>query len=151
MSEKEREEKLFQGIQSTNGLKARAGAKKADGTALTVAIQENAIKKTFDKRFAIPLDFDFFKDPVYPYGHKEDLIIKIELNSSEKIILCTGDTSATYKLSYISLEYDAIFDEPYATSIGEMYTGTTSIPYSKVTSIHYQTLSGKKALPGRLT
>ena len=41
------------------------------------------------------------------------------------------------------MEYDAIFDEPYATSIGEMYTGTTSIPYTKVTSIHYQTLSKK--------
>ena len=41
------------------------------------------------------------------------------------------------------LEYDAIFDEPYATTIGEIYTGTTSIPYTKVTSIHYQTLSKK--------
>ena len=37
----------------------RVGAKKADGTALTVTTQENAIKKTFDKTFAIPLDFDF--------------------------------------------------------------------------------------------
>ena len=46
-------------------------------------------------------------------------------------------------ISDILLEYDAIFDEPYATSIGEMYTGTTSIPYNKVTSIHYQTLSKK--------
>ena len=102
--------------------------------------QENAIKETLDKRFAIPLDFDFFKHPVYPYGLKEDLIVRLELNSSEKVILCTGDTSGTYKLSDISLEYDTIFDEPYATSIGEMYTGTTSIPYTKVTSIHYQTL-----------
>ena len=55
----------------------------------------------------------------------------------------TGDTNARYKLSDISLEYDAIFDKPYATTIGEMYTGTTSIPYTKVTSIHYQTLSKK--------
>ena len=31
-------------------------------------MQENAIKNTSDKRFAIPLDFDFFKHPVYPYG-----------------------------------------------------------------------------------
>ena len=31
-------------------------------------------------------------------------------------------TSATYKLSDISLEYDAGFDEPYTTSICEMYT-----------------------------
>ena len=95
--------------------------------------QENAIKKTFDKRFAIPLDFDFFKHPVHLYGLKEDLIVRLELNSSERIILCTGDTSATYKLADISLEYDAIFDKSYAISIGEIYTGTTSIPYTKVT------------------
>ena len=143
LSEKEREKKRFQGIQSANGLKARVGAKKADGTALTMKTPENAIKKTFDKRFAIPLDFDFFKHPVYPYRLQKDLIVRLELNSSENVVLCTGDTSATYKLSDILLEYDAIFDEPYATTIGEMYTGTTSILYSKVTSIHYQTLSKK--------
>ena len=78
---------------------------------------------------------------MYPYGLKEDLIVRLELNSSGKIILRTGDTNTTYKLSDISLEYDAIFDEPYATTIGSMYTGTTSIPYTKVTSVHYQTLS----------
>ena len=110
---------------------------------MTVTTQGNAIKKTFDKRFAIPLDFDFCKHPVHPYSLKEDLIVRLKLNSSERVILCTGDTNATYKLSGISLEYDAIFDEPYATTIGEMYTGTTSIPYTKVTSIHYQTLSKK--------
>ena len=102
------------------------------------------------KTFAIPLDFDFFKHPVYPYGLKEDLIVRLKLNSSEKVILCTGDNSGTYKPSDISLEYDAIFDEPYATTIGEMYARTTSIPYTKVTSIHYQTLS-KKGITGRLT
>ena len=126
-----------------NGLKALLGAKKTDGTALTLTTQENAIKKTFDKRFAIPLDFDFFKHHVYPYGLKEDLVVRLELYSSNKVILCNGDTSATCKLSYISLEYDAIFDEPYATTIGQMYAGTTSTPYTKVTSIHYQTLNKK--------
>ena len=60
--------------------------------------QENAIKKMFDKRFAIPLDFDFFKHPVYPYGLKKRLIVRIELNSAEKVILHTGDTNATYEL-----------------------------------------------------
>ena len=135
LSEKEREEKL-QDIQPVNGLKARLAAKKADSTALTLTTQENAIKKTHDKRFSIPLDFDFFKHPMYPYGLKEDLIVRLELNSAEKVILSTGDTNAAYKLSDISLEYDAMFDEPYATIIGEMYIGTTLIPYSKVTSIH---------------
>ena len=122
---------LPQGIQSANGLKVRLGAKKADGTALTMTTQENAIKKTLDKKFAIPLDFDFFRHPVYPYGLKEDLIVRLELNSIWKVILCTGETSATYKLSNILLEYDAIFDEPYSTTMGKMYNGTTSIPYTK--------------------
>ena len=73
------------------------------------------------------------------------MLVRLELNSSEKVILCTGDTNATYKLSDISLEYDAVFDESYATTIGELYgeTNGTSIPYTKVTSIHYQTLSKK--------
>ena len=99
--------------------------------------QENAIKETFDKRFAIPLDFDFFKHPVYPYGLKEDLIIRLELSSPEKVLLCTGDTNATYKLSDILLEYDAIFDEKYATTIDQIYSGTTSIPYTKVDPLPY--------------
>ena len=84
--------------------------------------QDHAIKNTFDKQFAIPLDFELFKHPVYPYGLKEDLIVRLELNSSEKVILCTGDTSATYKLLDILLGYGAIFDEPYAPSLREIYT-----------------------------
>lgn len=51
---------------------------------ITVTTKENAIKKTFEKRFAIPLDFDFFKHSAYPYREKEDLILRLELNSSEK-------------------------------------------------------------------
>ena len=81
LNKKEREKKLLQGIQPANGLKTRVDAKKVDGTALTMTTQENAIKKILDKRFAIPLDFDFFKHLVYPYGLKEDLIARLELNS----------------------------------------------------------------------
>ena len=33
--------------------------------------------------------------------------------------------------SDISLECDAIFDEPYVTTIGELYSGATSISYTK--------------------
>ena len=146
LSEKEREEKLLQGIQSVNGLKARLGAKKADGTRLTLITQENGIKKTFDKRFAVPLSFNFFKHHVYPYELKEDLIVRLELNSAGKVLLCTGDISATYELSDILLEYDAIFNEPYATVIGKIYNATTSIPYSKVELIHYHTLSKKDTI-----
>ena len=78
LSEKERVEKLLQGIKSANGFRARVGTKKTAGTALKVTTQKNAAKKTFDKRFAMPLDFDLFKHPVYRYGLKEDSIVRFE-------------------------------------------------------------------------
>ena len=62
--------------------------------------------------------------------------------TQEKVIKKTSDKRLYVALD-ISSEYDAIFDESYATSIGQMHTGTTSIPYTKVTSINYQTLSKK--------
>ena len=104
--------------------------------------QENEIKKT-PKTFAISLDFDFFKHPVYPYGLKEDLSITIELNSAKEVILCTGDANAVYKISDIILEYGATFEDLYATSIKEAYIRGMSVPYTKVTSIHYQALPKK--------
>ena len=90
---------MLHGIQSTNGLKAFVGAKKADDTAIIVSTKENAIKKTFVERFTITLYFDFFKHPVYSYGLKEDFIVRIELNFSENKILCNEDIAETYKLS----------------------------------------------------
>ena len=74
------------------------------------------------------LGFDFVKHLVYPLELKEDLIVRLELNSLEKVILCTGDTAATYKLSDIFLQHNGIFDEPFATTVGELYAGTTSVP-----------------------
>ena len=50
----------------------------------------------------LPLDFDFFEHPMFPYKLKEDLFTKFELNSSEKMTLCSVNMTATYKLSGIS-------------------------------------------------
>ena len=43
LSGKEGEKKLLQGMQPAKGLKALLGAKKANGTALTLTTQENPI------------------------------------------------------------------------------------------------------------
>ena len=82
------------------------------------------------------MNFDLFKHRLYPYGFKEYLIAKLELNFSEKVILSSGDTAATYKLSDISLEYDAKFAERYTTARGEFYAETTSISYAQVILIN---------------
>ena len=60
--------------------------------------------------------------------------VRIGLSSSEKVILSSGNTTGTSQLSDISLGYDAIFDEPYAGIISDLYAGTTPIPNTKLTS-----------------
>ena len=65
------------------------------------------------------------------------MIVKLELYSSEKVIMCSDNNAATCKLLDISLEYDVIFNKRHAATIGELYDGIASIPYSKVTSTHY--------------
>ena len=57
--------------------------------------------KKLVKRSAIPSDFDFFKHAVFPYGLKEDLIVKLELNFPQKAVLRSGNTAATWKFSDI--------------------------------------------------
>ena len=65
----------LQDIQPENGLKARLGAKKADGTDLTLSTVENVVKKTLNKRFGIPLNFEYFKQLVSLYYLDENLIV----------------------------------------------------------------------------
>ena len=64
LSEKKREDKLFQGMHSSNGPKTGNGAKKPNNTLITVTTKEIAIRLS---------DFEIFKHPVYRYQLKEDL------------------------------------------------------------------------------
>ena len=68
-------------------------------------------------------------------------MVRLEWNFSEKASFCSRGTAGTCKLSDSALEYNTIFDERYATMIHELHAGTRLIPNTKVTSIHYQTLS----------
>ena len=60
---------------------------------------------------------------------KKILILRRESNFSEKVV-CVVKITQYYASSGISL------NERYAATIGEQYLGTTSIPCTKVTSIH---------------
>ena len=55
-----------------------------------------------------------FKHFAYLYGLKENLMVTIELNFSEKAILCSVDMTAKYDTTL----------ERYATTIGDLYAGT---------------------------
>lgn len=121
---KKREQEVLQSIQQRNGSKDRTEAKNAHGMAITISTKENTIKKTIGKKFAIVLNFDFCKNLAYPYGPREDLIVRLQLNSSEMVILCSRDNTAKYNLRDISIEHDTIFD--VRTSY-LLYTETASL------------------------
>ena len=55
-----------------------------------VPTEENAFKKILVKKLAIVLDFNFFKHPEHSYALKENLIVRLELNFSEKFTLYSG-------------------------------------------------------------
>ena len=144
LSKKEREHRILQGLgQSADALKARVGSTKTDGSALTLTAGETAIKKTYNNRFSIPLDFEFFKNhPLYPYGLQEDLYVTIQLNSPSKVMLVTSDADATYKISDLTLECDIIVDESYAETIASIYRNI-DIPYTLITCNKHLSLSKK--------
>ena len=105
--------------------------KEADGTDLTLSTNENAVTKTLAKRFPVPLDFDYFTQPVSPYYLHEDLIVTIELNKSEKVMLCFDDNAATYTISDIALEYDGIIDAQYMENVSRQSQAKQFVPLHK--------------------
>ena len=68
LREKKLDERLLQGIQSANSLIAWTGTKMSKVCGKNSYDQGKYSPKKFRKRFAMPLDFDFFKHSVYPYG-----------------------------------------------------------------------------------
>ena len=103
---------------------------------------ENAIAKTLGKRFAIPLDFKYFKQPVSPYYLHKDLIVTIQLNKSEKVMPCSNEAVGTYTISDKSLEYDVIINAQYTEKISRAQQNS-SYSYTRVTRLSYQQLSRK--------
>ena len=141
MDKHKKENALLQGIQDADGLKARIGSKKTDGTAFTA--EQTAIATTLGSRFSIPLDFAIFNAILNPFSLREDIVARITLASPSKVLLVKDDTAATYKITDICLEFDKIIDEELASTIKQNYEIGYDIPFDKITRLHYEKLSKK--------
>ena len=141
MDKHKKENALLQGIQDADGLKARIGSKKTDGTAFTA--EQTAIATTLGSRFSIPLDFAIFNAILNPFSLREDIVARITLASPSKVLLVKDDTAATYKITDICLEFDKIIDVELASTIKQNYEIGYDIPFDKITRLHYEKLSKK--------
>ena len=134
LSKEEELQKLLEGILSANGLQAQVGVNKADGTAVTFMAEENAINKALSNRFSVTFEFNFFSYLLYPYGLREDLFLWLELNTPETLLLCTGETVATYKLQDISLKCCDIFYANFPSILSNMFLCKITISLSMVST-----------------
>ena len=127
---KERKNLAYQGIQNVNTAKLRMGA--ADGSASQK--KDKAIADAYKNRFCIPLDFELLTahGPYSQSALGDRLVFELEFNSNDKVILASGDTNASYRLTNISLEYDIVTDHELARQMRTQYSSKTAVYYDRI-------------------
>ena len=106
MGENERMNSAYYGIhRGGNTAKIWLGA----GDAVAATPPDASIAAAFGSRFAIPLDFEILTDrgPFYQAGLNDRLTFELTFNDYGRVITST-DISASYTITNISLEFDAV-------------------------------------------
>lgn len=149
LPEHDRKERVMQGIQDENALKHRVGAKKdAAGAALTgVSDGEKALALAYSNIFYIPLDDELFNDiaPFAPFYLQNLCTVEIALAEAKDVVL-SSDKGASYKLSNIQLEWDAIQDASLASEVASMYSAGLGVHYDRVQLLRTEHFSKKQSL-----
>ena len=125
---KERENAIYQGIQSEAIRKVRidAGDKGTD-------VKDVAGGKAFKNKFYIPLDFEMLSshNPFFQFELKDQLSYELTFNNYEKVVVST-DTNASYTISDIILEFDVVTEPDLAMLIKNQYAGRSVVMYDQV-------------------
>lgn len=139
LTEEERSDRVFQGIQTENLRKLRSGVAEVDVTGETN--DEKTLKKVFGTKYKIPLDFELFYNhaPFYKFPIQEDVIIEITLAPKEEIIVTATTASMNYKLENICFEYDTVTHKGLANMLTNKYNSGFSIFYDWVD--HFKTVN----------
>ena len=134
---KERENAVYQGIQSEAVRKIRINA----GDKGTVA-KDVAVGKAFDNMFCIPLDFEMLSshNPFFQHELKDKLSYELTFNSHGRVVVST-DTNASYTISDINLEFDVVNSPELAQMIRNKYSGKSVVLYDKVFLHNMETLN----------
>jgi len=130
MSDKERLNAAYYGIHNSgNTAKIRLGA----GDAVAATQPDASIAAAFGSRFAIPLDFEILTDhgPFYQAGLADRLSFELTFNDYGRVIIAT-DTDASYKITNITLEFDAITQPDLARLMRQQYMSQTVVLYTRV-------------------
>lgn len=133
MTSKEREKRIYQGLDTSVGRnvnKLRVGAEDGDDS----AVGDKAVADAYGNRFYIPLDFELLEShmPFYQSALGDRLEYELTFNDYSRVINASGDPEASYKINNIALEFDKVSDPNLARTISSQYSSRTSILYERV-------------------
>jgi len=129
LTDKERKNAAYYGIQSENTAKIRLGA-----TDAVAATQPDAsIAAAFGNRFVIPLDFEILTDhgPFYQMGLTDRLSFELIFNGYGRVIRST-DANAIYQINNIALEFDIVTHQDLARLMRQQYVSQTAVLYTRI-------------------
>ena len=128
----ERHNMVYQGIDEStdrNVTKLRVGA----GDRASIS-RDKAVADAYQNRFYIPLDFEMLEAqaPHYQSGLGDRLEYELTFNDYSRVIQATGDTSASYTIEGISLEFEMVTQPDLARLIRNQYAGRIAILYDRI-------------------
>ena len=131
LSTDEREEKILEGIQSTNLNKIRSGA----GDKPTSGVDtENKLKTVYKNKYRINLDHQILTDhgAFYPQALYNDLTFELTFAQAAQVIRGSDASKLVYKLTNIQIEYEVIRSKYLADEAASTYSYGKEFAYDMV-------------------
>ena len=132
----ERRNAVFQGIVETDGQTENAIKQRINATDKANNAKDQTVASIYDNCFCIPLDFEILESslPLYQYGLASHLTYELTFADYSDVIKATNP-DATYTISNISLEFDAIINASLASQIRTEYM-KSSFLYDRILRAH---------------
>ena len=141
LTEKERANRLSEGIQSEDLAKIRcnAGNKKTSGVD-----KEKKLNGIYGNKYRIPIDHEILKNHgvFFPRALSDELVFELRLAPASNVVKGSDATKLAYELTNIQLEYEVIHNKNLADEAESNYQNGKRLMYEHVT--HHKTISFAK-------
>ena len=141
LTEKERANRLSEGIQSEDLAKIRcnAGDKKTTGLE-----KEKKLNGIYGNKYKIPIDHEILKNHgvFFPRALSDELVFELKLAPASNVVKGSDATILAYELTNIQLEYEVIHSKNLADEVESNYNNGKRLMYEHVT--HHKTISFSK-------
>ena len=143
-TKRERENAQYQGIDTSAAMNTTKWRLDAGDKAASSAGE--AIANTYKNWYYVPLDFELLEShiPYYQSGLGGQLEYELTFNNNSRVVVhTTDDTTASYAVENISLEYDIVTHQELSRAIRNQYSSRLSILYDRI--LRYSRIPANKS------